>query len=67
VVKAAAYDRFRSRYDPGEVVLVVEVVNPGPESQDRREKPAGGVFTAGDEVAAPGLPWAAAGVAELGE
>jgi Uma2 family endonuclease len=40
VVQAAAYGRRRSRYLPSEVVLAIEVVSPGSETDDRREKPA---------------------------
>jgi Uma2 family endonuclease len=39
LVHRAAYGRERSRYLPGEVVLVVEVVSPGSESTDRILKP----------------------------
>lgn len=48
VVHETAYDRRRSRYLPHEVTLAVEVVSPGSESQDRREKPA--------EYASAGIP-----------
>lgn len=40
VVDAGAATARRSRYLPEEVVLAIEVVSPGSESQDRREKPA---------------------------
>jgi Uma2 family endonuclease len=39
LVHRAAYGRERSRYLPGEVALVVEVVSPGSESTDRILKP----------------------------
>lgn len=38
-VPASAYDRRKSRYLPVDVVLAVEVVSPGSETDDRREKP----------------------------
>jgi Uma2 family endonuclease len=39
VVHASAYDRRKSRYLPADVVLAIEVVSPGSETDDRREKP----------------------------
>lgn len=48
VVAATAVTPHRSRYLPHEVVLAAEVVSPGSESQDRREKPA--------EYAEAGIP-----------
>lgn len=39
VVSSAAYDRKKSRYLPTDVVLAIEVVSPGSETDDRREKP----------------------------
>ncbi|GAA4673970.1 hypothetical protein GCM10023263_05860 [Phytohabitans rumicis] len=39
VVHADAYSRRRSRYFAYEVVLAVEVVSPGSETDDRRESP----------------------------
>lgn len=39
VVHAAAYDRRNSRYLSTEVILAIEVVSPGSETDDRREKP----------------------------
>lgn len=39
VVPADAYRRMRSRINPDDVLLAVEVVSPGSETDDRREKP----------------------------
>jgi Uma2 family endonuclease len=39
VVPAAAFDKRACRVDPRNVVLAVEVVSPGSETDDRREKP----------------------------
>lgn len=39
VVPASAYGRRKSRYLPSDVVLAIEVVSPGSETDDRREKP----------------------------
>ena len=40
VVRAEHYQRRASRVLPGQVALAVEVVSPGSETDDRREKPA---------------------------
>jgi Uma2 family endonuclease len=39
VMRGAAYDKRLSRVRPADVVLAVEVVSPGSETDDRREKP----------------------------
>lgn len=39
VLHAQAVSPDRTRYSPHEVVLAIEVVSPGSETQDRREKP----------------------------
>lgn len=39
VVPIESYDGDRCRYLPSEVLLAVEVVSPGSETEDRREKP----------------------------
>lgn len=49
VVPAGAYDAEHSYYRPHEVVLAVEVVSPGSEIADRREKPV--------EYASGGIPF----------
>lgn len=49
VVPAAAYDAEHSYYRPHEVVLAAEVVSPGSEIADRREKPV--------EYAVGGIPF----------
>ncbi len=49
IVPAEHYDSDRSRYWPHQVLLAVEVVSPGSETLDRREKPA--------EYAEAGIPF----------
>lgn len=39
VVLSSAYGRRKSRYVPTDVTLAIEVVSPGSETDDRREKP----------------------------
>jgi Uma2 family endonuclease len=40
VVHASAYDRRKNRFLPAEVDVAIEVVSPGSETDDRREKPS---------------------------
>jgi len=39
VLRGESYDKRKCRVAPGQVVLAVEVVSPGSETDDRREKP----------------------------